>query len=235
MKKKVLIFRHVDCEGPGYLLECFDKNNVSFELIKIDQKQRVPRSLANVSGLVFMGGSMSVNDPLPWIDDEVDLIQHALKQNIPLLGHCLGGQLIAKAMGGLVVKNKVQEIGWFNVDKLDSPMCDAWFNAAPSTFEVFHWHGETFTIPAGATNVLSNAHCANQCFAMDSVLALQCHLEMTVASVEEWVDRFSDQLTGIIPSLQTPEMILQNLPERIKALNSIANSVYQHWISLLKD
>lgn len=235
MNKKVLIFRHIDCEGPGYLQEMLDQANIDSEVIKIDQQQRVPHSLKNVSGVVFMGGSMSVNDPLAWINEELTLIQHAIKQGIPLLGHCLGGQLIAKAMGGVVSKNKVKEIGWFDVTQVPSQICNTWFKGLPETFEVFHWHGETFSIPHAMCNVLRNDFCDHQCFATGRILALQCHLEMTESLVEEWVHRFSDQLTGEIPSLQTPEQILKNLPQRIKNLNSIADTVYEQWISLLNE
>ena len=106
--KPVRIFRHIACEGPGYLGTLLDKQQIPYEIIRVDDNQPVPQSLDDVSGLVFMGGSMSVNDPLDWIDDEVKLIQSARERDMPMLGVCLGSQLIAKALGVTVGKGTGQ-------------------------------------------------------------------------------------------------------------------------------
>src|SRR6185503_12178182 len=97
--------------------------------------------------------------------------------DVPVLGHCLGGQLMAKALGGSVARNPVKEIGWGRVDVLGREG-ERWFGSL-NAFQSFHWHGETFTIPAGAERIASSEHCANQAFALGPHLALQCHVEMT--------------------------------------------------------
>ena len=106
--QEILIFRHAPHEGPGYLAEYLDRHHLPWRLVRIDQNDPIPSSIDGVSGLVFMGGPMSVNDPLPWIPRVTKLIQQAA--DVPVLGHCLGGQLISKALGGAITKTPVKEI-----------------------------------------------------------------------------------------------------------------------------
>jgi GMP synthase-like glutamine amidotransferase len=117
----VAIFRHAVVEGPGYLADFLDERAIPWQLIAIDANDAVPPSVSTYSGLVFMGGPMSVNDDLPWIAGELDLIRDAVAQGVPVLGHCLGGQLISKALGGVVSKNPVKEIGWGRVPAKTMP------------------------------------------------------------------------------------------------------------------
>lgn len=192
--KPVRIFRHIDCEGPGYLAEVLDREGVPWELVAIDRGEAVPPALDDVSGLVFMGGPMSVNDPLPWIAQELRLIRQAVERGIPVLGHCLGGQLIARALGGTVEPNPVKEIGWHPVRRVAGAEDSPWGRVLPEEFLAFHWHGETFLLPPGAELLLESEACARQAFAVGPALALQCHVEMTEALVREWVERYADEL-----------------------------------------
>jgi len=228
--KPIRIFRHIDCEGPGYLLDVLSRMEVPHELVCIDQGDAVPEQIDDVSGLVFMGGSMSVNDDLSWIRQEIELIQQAAKHRLPVLGHCLGGQLMAKALGGRVIPNRVQEIGWFEVQKTVSALSESWLEGLPDRMEVFHWHGEMFTLPDGAKNILFNENCPHQGFALENMLAMQCHIEMTEPLITEWATRFADQLQSGPDTVQPPEEMLQNLPSRIRDLNSFADKIYSRWL-----
>ena len=163
--KPVAIFRHAPSEGPGYLAEFLDEQGIPWQLIRIDAGDPVPRDVREFSGLVFMGGPMSVNDDLPWIAPVLALIRDAVGQDIPVLGHCLGGQLMSKALGGVVVRNQNKEIGWGIVTVADNDTARSWFGSVGS-FDAFHWHGETFSLPLGAAKFLSSEHCANQGFAL---------------------------------------------------------------------
>ena len=160
--KPVAIFRHSPTEGPGYFATFLTQQNIPLALIKIDAGEPAPTDISAYSGLVFMGGPMSVNDDLPWIAPVMSLIRTAVAEDIPVLGHCLGGQLIAKALGGKVTKNPLKEIGWGEVSVVDQPTARAWFGDAPTQFLSFHWHGETFSVPPGATRILESTYCANQ-------------------------------------------------------------------------
>ncbi|MBI5612474.1 MAG: type 1 glutamine amidotransferase, partial [Gammaproteobacteria bacterium] len=184
--KEIAIFRHAASEGPGYLADFLARRGLPQRLIRIDNNDPVPTSIDGFSALVFMGGPMSVNDDLPWIPPVLALIRQAVAADRPVLGHCLGGQLISKALGGAVTRNPVKEIGWLPVSRVNGPLAADWLDDLPAEFEVFHWHGETFSIPPGATRILTSRDCANQAFVIGKTLAFQCHVEMTSAMVREW-------------------------------------------------
>ncbi len=233
--KPVAIFRHARTEGPGYLAEFLDARHIPWQLIRIDAGDAVPDSIIGFSGLVFMGGPMSVNDDLPWIAPIMALIQCAVAEDIPVLGHCLGGQLMAKALGGTVSRNPVKEIGWGLVTVAEHDEAHVWFGETRQ-FRGFHWHGETFSIPARATCVLSSAYCENQAFALGKHLGFQCHIEMTDPMVHEWCEVGGDEIASALgsPGVQSPEAILESLHERLAALNTVAARVYSRWVDGLK-
>lgn len=227
--RPIRIFRHAAGEGPGYLSEFLNRHSIPYELVRIDKGEAVPRTIDDVSGLVFMGGPMSVNDPLAWIAEELKLIQQAAEARLPLLGHCLGGQLISKALGGTVSANPVQEIGWHPVQIIDAPTSRDWLASLPASFQAFHWHGETFTIPAGATPILRSQYCESQGFVTDNTLALQCHVEMTGGLVCDWAEAARAELVPSA-SVQTAQQMMQDLAHRVKELNRIADVLYTRWL-----
>jgi GMP synthase-like glutamine amidotransferase len=145
----ILIFRHVEIEGPGYLADFLDLENIPYKVICLDKAESVPENLDKVTALVFMGGPMSVNDSLPWINAELKVIRKAHDIGLPMLGHCMGGQLISKTLGGEVSVNPISEIGWHRVTKVETKNASIWMNRLENEFEVFHWHAETFSIPDG--------------------------------------------------------------------------------------
>lgn len=233
--KPVAIFRHFPVEGPGYFATFLDFHSIPWQLVKIDSGEAIPSSTDQFSGLVFMGGPMSVNDDLPWIRPALALIGQAVAKSIPVLGHCLGGQLMSKALGGVVGRSPVKEIGWGEVSVADNPIAREWFGEV-SRFEAFHWHGEMFTLPKGSTLLLSSPDCQNQAFALDRHLALQCHVEMTEEMIKTWCKTGAGEIAANIgPSVQSVEAIQTNLAERVPALNEVAGHLYEKWISGLKS
>jgi GMP synthase-like glutamine amidotransferase len=230
--KPIAIFRHAPTEGPGYFATFLDEQVIPWQLFKIDAGDNVPKDTNAFSGLVFMGGPMSVNDDLPWIAQSLALIRQAAEAGIPLLGHCLGGQLMAKALGGSVARNPVKEIGWGEVTLANCPDAQAWFGSAQK-IEVFHWHGETFTLPPGAELLLSSAHCRNQAFLLDGKhLAMQCHVEMTEETVKEWGAAGADEIAAAStsPAVQTASAMQVDLAQHVARLNDTARTVYQRWV-----
>lgn len=230
----ILIVTHVDHEGPGYLAQVLDRNAIPYSLVAIGQGHALPERPDHFSGLVFMGGPMSVNDPLPWIEQELSLIRNAVAASIPVLGHCLGGQLISKALGGTVTRNRVTEIGWFDVEQVASPAAVAWFADLPARFPVFHWHGETFSLPTGATSLLRNVNCERQGFAVGNTLALQCHIEMTEAMVRQWVTSSPEAFVQPAGAVQHPAEIMRDLAARVANLQQVADVVYARWLSAVR-
>lgn len=234
--KSVAIFRHAKTEGPGYLATFLDARQIPWELIKVDEGDQLPKLAHAFSGLVFMGGPMSVNDDLPWIPPVLDLIRQAVAQDIPVLGHCLGGQLMAKALGGSVAANPVKEIGWGDVQVDSHSAAWHWFGEMAG-FNSFHWHGETFQLPPQATHLLSSQFCKNQAFSIaDMHLGFQCHIEMTEDMVKTWCDNGGSEVreSCVSPGVQMVDEIQRDLPLRVSALNQVADSVYQVWIRGLK-
>jgi GMP synthase-like glutamine amidotransferase len=229
--KPVGIVRHTPTEGPGYFATFLDRKGVPARLIAIDAGDSVPRDPRRLSGLAFMGGPMSANDDLPWIPRVLDLIRNAARDDVPLLGHCLGGQMMAKALGGAVTRNRVAEIGWGEVQVEDNDVARAWFGAAPS-FESFHWHGETFSIPPGATRVLSNRHCPNQGFAIGKHLGMQCHVEMTEELIRTWCREGEREIAAgrSSPGVQPAQEIQRDLPARVERLHQVASRAYERWV-----
>ncbi len=229
--KPIAIFRHAELEGPGYFADFLDEQRVPWHLIRIDQGEAVPADASAYSGLVFMGGPMSVNDDLPWISKALALIRDAYAKDIPLLGHCLGGQLIAKALGGAVTKNPVKEIGWGQVSVAGNDTARAWFGDVRQ-FDAFHWHGETFSLPPGAVRLLSSPHCANQAYAIGKHLGMQCHVEMTEPMIRDWCMAGAGEIAASAgsPAVQSAPAMQTQMAEKLPGLHRVAAQLYQHWL-----
>jgi len=228
----VLVFQHIDCEGPAYLGSFLDGREIPYRVIRTDRGEGVPETI-DAPALVFMGGPMSVNDDLPWIGHELVLIRRAHEAGIPLLGHCLGAQLISRALGGTVVPNAATEIGWFPVRRADNPVAAEWFNGAGDEFDVFHMHGETFSLPEGAHLLVENAHCANQGFVLGNALALQFHVEVTADLLKEWVEYYADDIKNPSGSVQSAADILEDCDRRVRNLHHLADHLYGRWTSYI--
>lgn len=227
----IAIFRHATSEGPGYLAEFLDARGIPWTLVAIDAGDALPPSAAAYSGLVFMGGPMSVNDDLPWIPKVLALIREAVELDIPLLGHCLGGQLISKALGGVVSRNRFKEIGWGEVETSGNPAAREWFGEVKK-FEAFHWHGETFTLPQGASHLLSSEACVNQGYTIGKHLALQCHVEMTAAMITSWCEIGAHEIAQAhSPYVQAATEIERRTPENLPGLHKIAERLYTKWLA----
>jgi len=236
--KPVAIFRHVATEGPGYFATYLSRHGIPWQVVKLDAGEAVPDDPRAFTGMVFMGGPMSVNDDLPWIPKVLDLIRAGVDADVPVIGHCLGGQLMAKALGGEVTRNPVKEIGWGRVDVVDHPPATEWFGALPASFDSFHWHGETFSIPPGATRVLSSPYCPNQAFVIGKHLGMQCHVEMTEELVRTWCQDWWKEVKSLaarVPSVQTPEEMLDAIDLKVGALNAVADRIYDRWIEGLRS
>jgi len=234
--KPVAIFRHARTEGPGYLAEYLDRRSIPWQLVRLDEGETVPADAGAFSGLVFMGGPMSVNDDLPWITPALSLIRAAHDVQVPVLGHCLGGQLMARAWGGVVGRTPVKEIGWGRCDVSDNPVARAWFGEDLEYFESFHWHGETFTLPPGATRILASPWCDNQAFVLGPHLATQCHVEMTADLVRTWCRTGANEIAASreSPGVQPVHEIQRDLTPRVAALHRVADRLYGRWTTGLK-
>jgi len=203
-------------------------------LIAIDEGATVPATVDSYAGLCFMGGPMSVNDPLPWIEPVCALIRDAVAKDVPVIGHCLGGQLMSKALGGLITKNPVKEIGWGEASGDDNAVACAWLGAyAGQSGTVFQWHGETFSLPSGASRLFANSYCTNQMFALGPHLGMQCHVEMTPEMIATWCGQWTDEALSVAdhPSVQTPEEMQAEITRKLPVMRQLSEQLYSVWIN----
>lgn len=228
----ILIFRHAPTEGPGYFATFLERHDIPWKLVHVHAGDAIPADLHRVSGLCLMGGPMSVNDDLPWVIPELALIRQAVATDIPVIGHCLGGQLMAKALGGSVGPAPVKEIGWADVCITDADAARPWLGDSSQPMPAFHWHGETFTIPPGATRILESAYCSNQAFVVnDRHIGMQCHVEMTPEMIQSWCDSGQAEIeASASPGVQRPEVIQADMATRTARLHHLADKIYSRWI-----
>ena len=232
----ILILKFCEREGPGYLSDFLKEQSLPFAVKMINCSLDVPKSIKKFSGLVLMGGPMSVNEKLDWIPSVLSLIKEAYKVDKPLLGHCLGGQLISKSLGAKVIKNKSLEIGWFKVqicNKTNKQKLNAqnWFGEL-NQFDAFHWHGEIFTLPKNATLLLTNNNCKNQAYSIKKHLIFQCHIEMKEELIKSWCSAGKDELSHYkrINSVQSSKIIKEDIIRKCYQLNEVAKIAYGNWI-----
>ena len=234
--KPVAIFRHAPTEGPGYFATYLSRHGIPWQVIKIDEGEPVPGDARAFSGMAFMGGPMSVNDDLPWIPAVLALIRAAA--GVPAVGHCLGAQLMAKALGGAVTRNPVKEIGWGRVDVPGNAEAEHWFGASLKSFEAFHWHSETFSLPPGAERIASSPYCENQAFTLGGHLGMQFHVEMTPDLIRTWCKDWEKEVQSLaarMPSVQTPAEMTDAVEDKVRVLNAVADRLYEEWIKGLKE
>ncbi|MHB8211367.1 MAG: type 1 glutamine amidotransferase [Acidithiobacillus sp.] len=235
---KILVLQHHPEEGLGSLHNILAAQGHRMEVHRLDLGVPVPDDLADYGALIIMGGPMSVHDTdrYPWLLNEQQIIRRAVGEELPVLGHCLGGQLIAQAMGGQVIPNPDgPEIGWWPVTKTPEAMSSAWLAELPDSFTLFHWHSETFSLPSGAVPLLSSDLCAQQAFAIGKhCLALQGHPEVTPATVQAWTETMADDLQQTGAGVQCSRTIRNHLEHKCAELLGSAMAIYRPWLEQLR-
>lgn len=229
----VLAFRHAPLEGIGTLAAALDRRGVACRTVDHrtppDPSGCTPRPAERGhAGLVLMGGPMSANDDLPWIPREIAAIRDAIERGIPVLGICLGAQLIARALGARVYPNPEKEIGWSPLNWTTAAATDPLFHGFAHSEMVFQWHGETFDLPDGAEHLAYSAACRHQAFRFTrNVYGIQFHLEVTPGIIEDWLRQ--DAACGALREAATPI----DPHAHASGLAEIAATVFDRWCGLL--
>ena len=225
----VLAFRHVPFEGAGLIQPVLEERGISLRYIDL-YAGGAPPDIGQAAGLIFLGGPMSANDPLAYLAQEMDLIRQAAARRQPVLGICLGSQLIAKALGARVYRNPSKEIGWFDIQLTPAAAADALFAGVNARETVFHWHGETFDLPRKAVLLASSEACKNQAVRFAATIyGLQFHLEVTPEMIADWL--LQDENCGDVRELDSPlDPGLHR--ERLKQLSAL---VFGHWCDFLHN
>jgi GMP synthase-like glutamine amidotransferase len=228
--RPIAIFRFSPTEGPGHFADWLDAHGLRWQLVRLDEGVPVPADPRAFSGIGMMGGPMSVNDGLAWTAPLCALVDDAIAARIPVIGHCLGGQLMARALGATVSRADAPEIGWHEVSVCDPKAQRDWFGGR-AAFTALQWHYDAFALPDVATRVLTNAFNANQAFVVDDRhVAFQCHIEMTRALTESWLATGADELpVRSSPAAQSAADIRSGIDARLVALQSVAGDVYARW------
>jgi GMP synthase-like glutamine amidotransferase len=226
--KPVAIFRFSPTEGPGHFGDWLDAQYIAWKVIALDRGEPVPADARAFAGVGMMGGPMSANDDLPWNAPLRTLLRNAVASDVPVIGHCLGGQLFARALGAQVHRTATPEIGWISVD-VEQPAASPWLGER-SGFTTFQWHYDIFDLPPGAIRLLTNAFNPNQAFALGKHLGFQCHIEMTREMVETWCRTGADELpVHTTATRQSGADMLHDLDDRLAQLARVADDVYAHW------
>ncbi|MGE5444943.1 MAG: type 1 glutamine amidotransferase [Ignavibacteriales bacterium] len=235
----VLVLRHVPHEHLGTLALELRSNNLAYEYVNFYEDATNPNvSVDSSSALIILGGPMNVyeTDKYPFLEMEDRLIKRATEKDIPILGICLGAQLIAKSLGARVTKNRGKEIGWYPLKVTDEGSRDSLFKHLSVEETVFQWHSDTFEIPRGAARLAESPLCLNQAFKFgSSVYGLQFHIEVTPEMISEWLNVPENRME--ITSLKdkvNPEAIKAEIPQFIDRLNLLANSVFQEFCGLIR-
>ena len=236
--RPIAVFRFSGTEGPGHFATFLDAHRLPWTLVKLDEGEAVPTSSEPFAGLGFMGGPMSANDELPWTGPVLELMRDAARRRVPMIGHCLGGQLMSRALGGNVSRNPVKEIGWVRVDAEPTAAAREWLGDALGGFESFQWHEDTFTVPSGAERILSGRTCANQAYVVDGLhLGMQCHVEMDAAMIDVWCRTGGAEIEANLarsPAVQDAGVIRVLAPGNLASLNATADRLYTRWIRGLR-
>jgi len=230
--KPVLILEHQIPENIAYLGTWLTNNKVDYVVYNAEKDKMFPNSIEPYSALAVMGGAMSANDPLHTNRQAEILILQAILNDIPVIGHCLGGQLISKALGGRVTYNSVPEIGWQEIQYVDNFLVEKWFGPDP-TESVIHWHYDCFTIPRGATLLASTKNCPHQAFAYGKHLAMQFHIEIDETKLNFWVtDKDENWIKAQknFASVQSKEQMLEGAKRHLLKHQKTADRIYNTWL-----
>jgi GMP synthase - Glutamine amidotransferase domain len=221
----VLVVQNTRIESSGYLGELLSSDG--FDITSINAKHEIIPN-KKFSLVVILGAPESANDDLPYLRAEQQLIKNSVEKNIPVLGICLGSQLIAKTFGAKIYSGPKKEIGFYNDLKISSD--STFFSGFQNPFTVFHWHGDTFDLPQGALRLASSEHYPNQAFQYKSAIGLQFHLEVNEEMVNLWLDNTKEKLQKI--SYINPQEIRSEINENISIVKSNMKNFYNNFKSV---
>ncbi len=235
--KPILVLQHVPHENMASLESHFHRAGLSWQYVELFRQVPARLDLAGAAGLVVLGGPMNVDevDKFPYLAREVQWIREAVAAELPLLGICLGAQLLAKAMGAKVYPNAVKEIGWYEIELEPAAADDVLFAGSAARETVFQWHGDTFDLPPGAAHLALSSGCRHQAFRSGrAAWGLQFHIEMTPAVVDDWLSEAQNcrELAGL--DYIDPKAIAAQTPQRLPAMQALADRVLPRFVSLCR-
>ena len=234
--KRIPIFRHVPHETAGTLADVLNEAGLEFQYVDLFRDTPAKVDFDGVPGLIVLGGPMNVDetDRYPHLAAEVEWIRAALARRLPVLGVCLGSQLLAKALGARVYANGVKEIGWYELDLLSAAADDPLFAGLGKRLPVFQWHGDTFDLPAGAVNLASSPLCRHQAFRCDNAWGLQFHIEVTAEMIDDWLgEPGNNSELAALPYID-PAAIRAELPARLPPMAEAGAKILRRFVKVMR-
>lgn len=232
--KPVLVLQNMKGDGPAYLAQWLAARGVPMDLRFAAAGQPLPADLRGHAALAVLGGEMSANDPLPALREAERLIGLGFETGVPVIGHCLGGQLMARVLGTRVLPSPLPEIGWQPATMLPNAEREAWFGSGAQQ-HFMHWHNEAFELPDGAVCVATNEACPVQAFAYGLHLGMQFHIEVDADKLGRWAasrDPVYLQMQQSHPAtVHTGEAMRADAERWLQAQQRLADGVYARWLA----
>lgn len=232
MSEEILILKHIDIEGPGSIEEFFRNTAWNFRVIDLSREKLVAEDVRDLDAVISLGGPMNVyeDNKYPFLKDETEFLKKAISEEIPVLGICLGSQLLAKACGAKIKKAKTKEIGWYKVNLTDEGRGEPLFENLSSELSVFQWHQDSFEIPEGGVHLAKSSSCLNQAFRFGrNAYGLQFHLEVTPEMVERWINKYVKKDCA---EFDVKDMLIESY-KRKEAFRKQANTVYLNFSRII--
>jgi len=229
----VLILQHQIPERAAYLTTWLDQHGILYETRNAGAGEEFPASIEPYAAMAVMGGGMSANDPLLSNRQAEILILQAVLRNRPVIGHCLGGQLMSRALGATIGTSPQPEIGWHAIQYQDNHTVTHWFGLDP-TPTVIQWHYDAFAVPPGAVRLAGSQACPNQAWAMGPHLAMQFHIEMDDTKAREWAadeDPLWAEARAKYDTVQDSDAIVAGIGPHLAQHQRTADHIYRTWLS----
>jgi GMP synthase (glutamine-hydrolysing) len=231
--RNVIVLQHAESEGPGTLSDALAAPKLPVRVVRGDLGERIPSDLSSAAALIVMGGPMGVYEhtKYPFLRDELRLVEAAVKAHLPVVGICLGSQLLATALGANVRQGSRKEIGWYSVHLEPAASADTLFTDAPNRFEGFHWHGDIFDLPYGAIRLAHSDLTECQAFRYGSAHGILFHMEVTQASIAGMVQAFPAELAQ---AGESTESLASGTNRHLERLQSIGATVFRRWVDTIQ-
>ncbi len=223
---EILVIQNTKNEGIVTLGKLLEQDGFKITTV-LAKKENIPKIEPHV--IIILGAPESANDDLTYLKDEMTLIRESVKKNIPILGICLGSQLIAKAFGAKVYPGKKKEIGFYHDIEFDNTSSSRLFQGIPSPATVFHWHGDTFDLPDNALKLAHSRDYQNQSIKIGSAIGVQFHLEVDEPTIRLWLEKSKHELFSV-PHISSKK-IIEEIPKNTEIVHDNMKKFYQNFKS----
>ena len=236
--KPILVLQHVSHETLGTLETILSEAGFTCRYVELFRDPLPRVEVAQAAGLIVLGGPMNVDqtDEFPFLAVELDWIREAVDLGLPVLGVCLGAQLLAKALGASVTASPVKEIGWYPLQLAPEAVDDRLLAGCGPQLTVFQWHGDTFELPRGAVRLAGSELCENQAFRYgENAYALQFHIEVTAEMIDRWLDQPDNRRELAALDYIDPQVIRSQTPQKLPALETLSSIVFGRFAAICRE